>query len=63
MPKSPIKWVMRFKAPDKMLASLEEADQGTLLSDEEVETLSPEGRKEYEEYEKWVRCLRGLIHD
>lgn len=54
MPKSPIKYVMRFTAPDKLLASLEEKPQGTLLSEEEIETLSPEGLQEYLQYEKWV---------
>lgn len=54
MPKSPVSHVMRFNAPDKILGRLETAVQGTLLSPEEIESLSPEGLKEYLEYEKWV---------
>lgn len=60
MPKNPISQVVRFDAPDKLLAELEKATQGTLLSAEEVETLSPEGRKEYFQYEKWVYSAKRV---
>lgn len=55
MPKNPISYIMRFHARDEILARLEKEPQGTLLSAEEVEALSPEGLQEYILYENWVR--------